>query len=62
MVFVKTYNLRFSLRRFSQCAEKVEQCIAIRRESINVWERRAPLAPLHVKELTKVFDTFIFSC
>ncbi|XP_042563399.1 alpha-aminoadipic semialdehyde synthase, mitochondrial isoform X2 [Clupea harengus] len=26
--------------------------IAIRREDINVWERRAPLAPRHVKEIT----------
>lgn len=26
--------------------------IAIRREDINPWERRAPLAPRHVKELT----------
>uniref|UniRef100_A0A8C9TJC7 Aminoadipate-semialdehyde synthase n=1 Tax=Scleropages formosus TaxID=113540 RepID=A0A8C9TJC7_SCLFO len=26
--------------------------MAIRREDINVWERRAPLAPRHVKELT----------
>ncbi|KAI4793790.1 hypothetical protein KUCAC02_032496 [Chaenocephalus aceratus] len=26
--------------------------MAIRREDINPWERRAPLAPKHVKELT----------
>ncbi|XP_048825797.1 alpha-aminoadipic semialdehyde synthase, mitochondrial isoform X1 [Brienomyrus brachyistius] len=26
--------------------------MAIRREDINVWERRAPLAPRHVKEIT----------
>lgn len=26
--------------------------MAIRREDINPWERRAPLAPRHVKELT----------
>ncbi|XP_015208011.1 alpha-aminoadipic semialdehyde synthase, mitochondrial [Lepisosteus oculatus] len=26
--------------------------LAIRREDINVWERRAPLAPKHVKEIT----------
>uniref|UniRef100_A0A8C1Z4E3 Aminoadipate-semialdehyde synthase n=1 Tax=Cyprinus carpio TaxID=7962 RepID=A0A8C1Z4E3_CYPCA len=26
--------------------------IAIRREDVNVWERRAPLAPRHVKEIT----------
>ncbi|NP_001085980.1 aminoadipate-semialdehyde synthase L homeolog isoform X2 [Xenopus laevis] len=28
--------------------------LAIRREDINVWERRAPLAPKHVKELTSL--------
>lgn len=27
--------------------------IGIRRETINAWERRAPLAPVHVKKLTK---------
>lgn len=26
--------------------------LAIRREDINVWERRAPLAPKHIKEIT----------
>lgn len=26
--------------------------LALRREDINVWERRAPLAPRHIKELT----------
>lgn len=26
--------------------------MAIRREDINVWERRAPLAPRHIKEIT----------
>lgn len=26
--------------------------MAIRREDINPWERRAPLAPRHIKELT----------
>lgn len=26
--------------------------MAIRREDVNPWERRAPLAPRHVKELT----------
>ncbi|KAG8577484.1 hypothetical protein GDO81_010195 [Engystomops pustulosus] len=28
--------------------------LAIRREDINVWERRGPLAPRHVKELTNL--------
>ncbi|VDK50940.1 unnamed protein product [Anisakis simplex] len=30
-----------------------EPCLGIRRETINAWERRAPLAPQHVKRLTK---------
>lgn len=30
-----------------------QPCMAIRRETINAWERRAPLAPKHVKQLTK---------
>ena len=28
-------------------------CLAIRRETINAWERRAPLSPNHVKRLTR---------
>lgn len=28
-------------------------CLGIRRETINSWERRAPLAPSHVKKITK---------
>ncbi|XP_013412540.1 alpha-aminoadipic semialdehyde synthase, mitochondrial isoform X2 [Lingula anatina] len=28
-------------------------CLAIRREDVNLWERRAPLAPSHVRQLTK---------
>ncbi|NXN26485.1 AASS protein, partial [Nycticryphes semicollaris] len=28
--------------------------LAIRREDVNAWERRAPLAPKHVKELTQM--------
>ena len=27
--------------------------LAIRRETINVWERRAPLSPSHVRKLVK---------
>ncbi|KAL8567459.1 hypothetical protein ACOMHN_010050 [Nucella lapillus] len=30
-----------------------EPVLGIRRETINVWERRAPLAPLHVRKLVK---------
>uniref|UniRef100_A0A914WBT9 Alanine dehydrogenase/pyridine nucleotide transhydrogenase N-terminal domain-containing protein n=1 Tax=Plectus sambesii TaxID=2011161 RepID=A0A914WBT9_9BILA len=29
-------------------------CVAIRRETINAWERRAPLAPGQVKKLVKM--------
>ncbi|KAI6221387.1 Alanine dehydrogenase PNT and Saccharopine dehydrogenase domain containing protein [Aphelenchoides fujianensis] len=29
------------------------RCLGIRRETINAWERRAPLTPEHVKQLTK---------
>lgn len=31
----------------------VQRVIAIRREDNSVWERRAPLAPHHVKQLVK---------
>ena len=30
-----------------------EKVMALRREDINVWERRAPIAPQHVKTLTQ---------
>jgi hypothetical protein len=29
------------------------KCLGIRREEQSVWERRAPLAPTHVKNLVK---------
>lgn len=32
--------------------EHHQAVMAIRREDVNPWERRAPLAPKHVKELT----------
>lgn len=32
---------------------KKQPCMAIRRETINAWERRAPLSPKHVRELTR---------
>lgn len=35
-----------------RCYEHHTAIIAIRREDVNPWERRAPLAPRHVKELT----------
>jgi alpha-aminoadipic semialdehyde synthase len=33
--------------------------VAIRREDLNPWERRAPLAPRHVKELTAAGHTVL---
>ncbi|XP_069485193.1 alpha-aminoadipic semialdehyde synthase, mitochondrial [Ambystoma mexicanum] len=43
----KGASLSSSVRRLHHKA-----VLAIRREDINAWERRAPLAPRHVKELT----------
>lgn len=40
-----------SLQRRNFTSEKAERVMAIRREDINVWERRAPIAPSHVAEL-----------
>lgn len=40
-------------RPLSSAASRNQPCIGIRRETINAWERRAPLAPFHVKKLTK---------
>lgn len=40
-----------SLQRKNFTSEKTERVMAIRREDINVWERRAPIAPSHVAEL-----------
>uniref|UniRef100_A0A914EBA5 Saccharopine dehydrogenase (NAD(+), L-glutamate-forming) n=1 Tax=Acrobeloides nanus TaxID=290746 RepID=A0A914EBA5_9BILA len=39
--------------RWLSYASRVTPCLAIRRETINAWERRAPLAPIHVKKLTR---------
>ncbi|KAG7456044.1 hypothetical protein MATL_G00247560 [Megalops atlanticus] len=50
--------LRRQGRRFGGCMYSQRRChhhksvMAIRREDINVWERRAPLAPRHIKEIT----------
>ena len=35
----------------SAALSRFKTTLAIRRETINVWERRAPLAPHHVKEI-----------
>lgn len=55
--------LRFKLNRSSLStarwassvayAGRGQPCLGIRRETINAWERRAPLAPGHVKKLSK---------
>ncbi|NXI88996.1 AASS protein, partial [Rhipidura dahli] len=37
-----------------KCWHHRKSVLAIRREDVNAWERRAPLAPKHVKELTKM--------
>ncbi|RLW06379.1 hypothetical protein DV515_00004391, partial [Chloebia gouldiae] len=38
----------------AKCWHHHKSVLAIRREDVNAWERRAPLAPKHVKELTKM--------
>ncbi|NXH19210.1 AASS protein, partial [Bucco capensis] len=37
-----------------KCWHHRKAVLAIRREDVNAWERRAPLAPKHVKELTQM--------
>lgn len=44
----RTQRCLGDLRRFKH----YRAVVAIRREDINPWERRAPLAPRHVRELT----------
>lgn len=39
------------MQRAKFATEKADRVMAIRREDINVWERRAPIAPSHVAEL-----------
>ncbi|KAK0398486.1 hypothetical protein QR680_002615 [Steinernema hermaphroditum] len=48
----RSYNLRY-LATAPKYVGRATPCIGIRRETINAWERRAPLAPVHVKKLTK---------
>jgi len=40
------------VRKIMSMRRKVP-CLALRRETINPWERRAPLAPKHVRILTR---------
>uniref|UniRef100_A0A7E4ULH5 Saccharopine dehydrogenase n=1 Tax=Panagrellus redivivus TaxID=6233 RepID=A0A7E4ULH5_PANRE len=44
--------LRFQKRKIAY-AGRDTPTLGIRRETINAWERRAPLAPVHVKKLTR---------
>lgn len=50
--FVKIPTLHVQSRSVTY-AGRGTPCLGIRRETINAWERRAPLAPVHVKKLTK---------
>lgn len=40
-------------RDIQQLSADGRRVMAIRREDVNVWERRAPLAPHHVRYLVK---------
>lgn len=48
--------VRGQSRRVRGCCQQRschhKSVMAIRREDVNVWERRAPLAPQHVREIT----------
>ncbi|KAK6030158.1 saccharopine dehydrogenase [Ostertagia ostertagi] len=44
---------RISLRFCQTYVGRGKPTLGIRRETINAWERRAPLAPTHVKRLTR---------
>ncbi|KAG2459880.1 alpha-aminoadipic semialdehyde synthase, mitochondrial [Polypterus senegalus] len=51
------YNMRWitsNLKIHARCCHNHPQksVLAIRREDVSVWERRAPLAPKHIKEIT----------
>ncbi|PIO65528.1 alanine dehydrogenase/PNT domain protein [Teladorsagia circumcincta] len=47
---------RISLRSCQKYVGRGKPTLGIRRETINAWERRAPLAPTHVKKLTRAGD------
>ncbi|XP_067906993.1 alpha-aminoadipic semialdehyde synthase, mitochondrial [Heterodontus francisci] len=55
MFWLLKHNSR-AIRCFFWCGHPRSQhhkaVLALRREDINVWERRAPLAPRHIKEVT----------
>jgi alpha-aminoadipic semialdehyde synthase len=44
-------KLGLQKRAISTSQKACEKVMAIRREDINVWERRAPISPAHVKDL-----------
>lgn len=59
--FLGSVQVRIYKRLFtSHYVGKGNPCLGIRRETINAWERRAPLAPAHVKRLTKVKINIIY--
>ena len=49
-------NIHRHLKNASRLSSTIKvtdsKVLGIRREDLNVWERRAPIAPQHVKELT----------
>lgn len=49
----KFFTTREFVRHEVTYAGRNPPCLAIRRETVNPWERRAPLAPVHVKKLTR---------
>ena len=46
-------NSAFSRTSAAAAAASLKPTIAIRREAVNVWERRAPLSPVHVRQLVR---------
>lgn len=46
-------NYSFSSTSAAAAVAERKPTIAIRREDINVWERRAPLSPVHVRQLVR---------
>ena len=44
-------KVRLQKRSITTTPKACEKVMAIRREDINVWERRAPISPAHVKDL-----------
>lgn len=48
----KLYGCLRKNARYASVKVTDSKVLGIRREDLNVWERRAPIAPQHVKELT----------